>query len=57
MVIWVEVVEVDIIKSAIKTNNYPQAVMGFTLEGMVIPSSVEVVVDKGNARIFKISRN
>jgi len=44
-------------KDSVKIKEGPRAVRSFTFQGMVIPGSVEVVVNKGDTKVVKVGRN
>ncbi len=44
-------------KGSIEIKEGPRAVSSFTFQGMVIPGSIEVVVNKGDTGVIKIGRN
>ena len=48
------VVNVTWFKGLVKIKEDPRAMRGFTFQGMVIPGSVKVVVDKGDTKVIKV---
>src|SRR6266404_3214024 len=44
-------------KDLVKVKEGPRAVRSFTFQGVVIPGSIEVVVNKGDTRVIKVGRN
>ncbi len=57
MVIRTAMVNVTGFKGSIKIKEGPRAMGSFTLQGMVIPGSVKVVVNKGDTRVIKVGGN
>ncbi len=51
------VVNVTWFKGSIKIKEGPRTTGSFTFQGMVIPGSVEVVVNKGDAKVVKVGGN
>ncbi len=44
-------------KDLVKIKEGPRAVRSFTFQGMVIPGSIEVVVNKGDTKVVKVGGN
>jgi len=57
MVVRTGTVNVTRFKGSVKIKEGPRAVRSFTFQGMVIPGSVEVVVNKGDTRVVKVGGN
>ena len=55
MVVRVGAVKVTWFKGSIKIKEDPRTTGSFTFQGMVIPGSVEVVVNKGDTRVVKVA--
>ena len=54
MVVRTALVNFTRFKVSIKIKEGPRAVSSFTFQGMVIPGSVEVVVNKGDTGVVKV---
>ncbi len=54
MVVRTATVNVTRFKGSIKIKEGPRAARSFTFQGMVIPGSVEVVVNKGDTGVVKV---
>jgi len=54
MIVGVDTAKVTWFESAVRVKEGPRAVRGFTFQGMVIPGSVKVVVNKGDTKVVKV---
>jgi len=54
MVVRAGAVNVTWFKGSIKIKEGPRTTRSFTFQGMVIPGSVKVVVDKGDTKVIKV---
>src|SRR6266403_5251583 len=57
MVVRTATVNFTRFKGSIKIKEGPRAVRSFTFQGMVIPGSIEVVVNKGDTKVVKVGGN
>ena len=57
MVVRTAAVNFTRFKESIKIKEGPRAVRSFTFQGMVIPGSIEVVVNKGDTKVVKVGGN
>jgi len=57
MVVRTATVNFTRFKGAMEIKEGPRAVSSFTFQGMVIPGSVEVVVNKGDTGVVKVGGN
>ncbi len=57
MVVFTGMENVTRFKDSVKVKEGPRTVRSLTFQGMVIPGSVEVVVNKGDTRVVKVSGN
>jgi len=55
MVVRAGVINVTRFKGLVKIKEGPRTTRSFTFQGMVIPGSVKVVVDKGDTKVIKVS--
>ena len=54
MVVRANTVKVTWFKGSIKIKEDPRTMGSFTFQGVVIPGSVKVVIDKGDAKVIKV---
>jgi len=54
MVVRADTVKVTWFKGSIKIKEDPGTTGSFTFQGVVIPGSVKVVVDKGDTKVVKV---
>ena len=54
MVVRADIVKVTWFKGLIKIKEDPGTTGSFTFQGVVIPGSVKVVVDKGDVKVVKV---
>ncbi len=54
MVVRAGVINVTQFKGSIKIKEGPRTARSFTFQGMVIPGSVKVVVNKGDTKVVKV---
>jgi len=55
MVVRAGVINVTWFKGSIKIKEGPGTARSFTFQGVVIPGSVKVVIDKGDTKVVKVS--
>ncbi len=57
MVVRAGAINVTWFKGLIEIKEGPRTVRSFTFQGMVVPGSIEVVVNKGDTKVVKVGGN
>ncbi len=55
MVARAAVVNITWFKGSVKIKEDPRATRGFTFQGMVIPGSIKVIINKGDTKVVKVA--